>query len=204
MKQLLTTLFILIVLVSKTYGQSNKENETIQQIKTYLLELEKVGFNGSVLVELNGNKVISEAYGFADKERQLENLSTTIFDIGSITKQFTATAILKLEMQGKLSTDDNLSEYFENIPEDKEMITIHDLLRHQSGLISNVGKDYEKISKEEFLNKVLSSILIFDVGTSFSYSNIGYSLLAMIIEKVSDKLMKPICMRTYGSQQKWN
>lgn len=58
------------------------------------------------------------------------------------------------------------------------------MLRHQSGLIGNVGKDYEEISREEFLNKVLSSELRFEVGSDFSYSNIGYSLLAMIIEKV--------------------
>ncbi|CAM4081114.1 serine hydrolase domain-containing protein [Gillisia hiemivivida] len=207
MKQILTTLFTLILFVSTTCGQTKEENETIQQITTYLSELEKVGFNGSVLVELNGKQVISEGYGFSDKERQLKNSSTTIFDIGSITKQFTAAAVLKLEMQGKLSTDDKLSKFFENIPKDKEIITIHDLLRHQSGLISNVGKDFEKISKEEFLNKVLSSELRFEVGTSFSYSNIGYSLLAMIIEKVSgqtyetylyENLWKPAQMKLTG------
>ncbi|MBK8553265.1 MAG: beta-lactamase family protein [Ignavibacteria bacterium] len=73
--------------------------------------------------------------------------------MGSVTKQFTAAAILKLEMQDKLKTDDKISMYFENIPADKANITIHDLLRHQSGLISNVGKDFDKISEEEFLSK---------------------------------------------------
>ncbi len=207
MKQFLTTLFTLILFVSTTCGQTNKENDTIQQITKYLSELEKVGFNGSVLVELNGKKVISEGYGFSDKERQLKNSPTTIFDIGSITKQFTAAAILKLEMQGKLSTEDKLSKFFDNIPKDKVIITIHDLLRHQSGLISNVGKDYEKISKEEFLYKVLSSKLRFEVGTNFSYSNVGYSLLALIIEKASgvtyetylyENLWKPAQMEITG------
>jgi len=173
MKQILTTLFTLLLIVSTTFGQTKEENETIKRIDGYLSELEKVGFNGSVLVELNGKKVISDGYGFSDKERQLKNSATTIFDIGSITKQFTAAAILKLEMQGKLSIEYKLSKYFDDIPKDKEIITIHDLLRHQSGLISNVGKDYEKISKEDFLNKVLSSKLRFEVGSGFSYSNIG-------------------------------
>src|SRR5690606_23434181 len=116
---------------------------------------------------------------------QISNSPATIYDIGSITKQFTATAILKLEMQSKLSTDDKLSKFFNNVPRDKENITIHDLLRHQSGLISNVGGDYDKVSEEDFLNKVFSSKLQFGVGEAFSYSNVGYSLLAMIIEQVS-------------------
>lgn len=207
MKQILITIFTLVFFVSTSCGQTKIENDTLQQINTYLTEIEKVGFNGSVLVELDGKKVISNGYGFANKEKQINNSSTTVFDIGSITKQFTAAAILKLEMQGKLSTEDRLSKFFENLPEDKVMITIHDLLRHQSGLISNVGKDYEKISKEEFLNKVLASELRFEVGSSFSYSNIGYSLLAMIIEKVSgqsyeaylyENLWKPLQMEMTG------
>ncbi|MBK8417038.1 MAG: serine hydrolase [Bacteroidetes bacterium] len=64
-----------------------------------------------------------------------------MFDIGSLTKQFTAAAILKLEMQGKLSTSDTITKYFQNVPVDKSTISIHDLLRHQSGLQSNLGED---------------------------------------------------------------
>jgi CubicO group peptidase (beta-lactamase class C family) len=207
MRQILITLFSLFVLLSSAYGQTKDNNGTIKRTERYLLNLEKAGFSGSVLLELNGALIISKGYGFTNIEKQLENSSTTIFDIGSITKQFTSAAILKLEMQGKLSTDDKLSKFFENVPKDKENITIHDLLRHQSGLISNIGKDYEKISEAEFLSQVLSSTLRFEVGSSFSYSNIGYSLLAMIIEKVSgntyeiylyENLWKPAQMEKTG------
>lgn len=170
-----------------TFGQVKNSTKTTKQINTYLTELEKVGFSGTVLVEINGKKVISKGYGFSDKEKSIKNDPTTVLCIGSITKQFTATAILKLEMQGKLSTDDNITKYFDNIPADKSNITIHDLLRHQSGLQSNVGKDYDKISQAEFLDKVMNSKLLFEVGKEFSYSNIGYSLLGMIIEKISGK-----------------
>jgi CubicO group peptidase (beta-lactamase class C family) len=187
MKSILLTLFSLFVFIFFTYGQVKNDNETIKRIESYLLKIEEAGFFGSVLVELNGTLTISKGYGFTTIDKQIKNSSTTIFDIGSITKQFTAAAILKLEMQGKLSTDNKLSKFFDDVPKDKENITIHDLLRHRSGLISNVGKDYEKIGEVEFLRQVLSSKLRFDVGTSFSYSNIGYSLLAMIIEKVSGK-----------------
>ena len=187
--------------------KNKNERDTIKKIEAYLSELEKVGFYGSVLVELNNLKVVSNGYGFSDKEKLIKNSANSVFDIGSITKQFTAAAILKLEMQGKLSTDDKISKFFQNLPGDKKDITIHDLLRHQSGLIGNVGKDYEEISESEFLDKVFSSKLRFEIGTQFSYSNVGYSLLAMIIEKASghpyeaylyEQLWKPAQMEMTG------
>lgn len=207
MKQILTTIVALILFVTTASGQAKKETEIIKRIDKYLVELEGVGFYGTVLIELNGVKRISKGYGYCNKEMHTKNSPNTIFDIGSITKQFTAAAILKLEMQGKLSTDDKITTHFKNIPEDKKNITIHDLLRHQSGLVSNVGRDYERISEEEFLIKVFSSDLRFEVGTDFSYSNIGYSLLAMIIEKTSgqnyeaylyENLWKPAQMESTG------
>jgi len=188
------------------------EDETLKKVDSYLSGIEKSGFYGSVLVELNGKPVLSKGYGFSNEEKQIKNLPASIFDIGSITKQFTAAAILKLEMQDKLSTNDKLAKFFDNVPEDKKNITIHDLLRHQSGLISNVGRDYERIDYEEFLNKVFSSSLRFESGTRFSYSNIGYSLLTMIIEKVSsqtyedylyENLWKPSQMEMTGYIRPW-
>lgn len=187
MKHLLTAILALTFLLLTNCGQTKTVNETSEKVDQYLSQLEHVGFYGSVLVELNGEKIISKGYGFSDVEKQIKNSPTTLFDIGSITKQFTSAAILKLEMQSKLSTDDKISKYFEKVPSDKQQITIHDLLRHQSGLISNVGGDFEKINEGEFLDKVFNSELQFPVGTSFSYSNNGYSLLAMIIEKVSNQ-----------------
>ncbi len=187
MKKLFSFLLALVALLSPTYGQSNNKPETIKRIENYLFELDKIGLTGSLLVELDGEKVISTGYGFSNREQMIKNSPATIFDIGSITKQFTAAAILKLEMQGKLSTDDLISKYFKNVPVDKERTTIHDLLRHQAGLPGGVGGDYEKISREEFLEKTFAAPLRFETGTSFGYSNVGYSLLAMIVEQVSGK-----------------
>jgi CubicO group peptidase (beta-lactamase class C family) len=187
MKQILSTILTHLIILSINYAQTKTEITTAEKVETYLAELEKVGFMGSVLVELNGEVIISKGYGFSDFEKKIKNSPLSVFDVGSITKQFTAAAILKLEMQGKLFTDDKITNFFENVPEDKKSISIHDLLRHQSGLISNVGKDFEKISEEEFLEKVFTSELKFKNRTRFSYSNVGYSLLAMIIEKVSNQ-----------------
>jgi hypothetical protein len=114
---------------------------------------------------------------------------------------------LKLEILGKLSTDDKIGKFFPDVPADKAAITIHDLLRHSSGLRGDVGGDYEKITREEFIAKVMASPLQSKVGERFRYSNIGYSLLAMIVEKASDtdyetflfaNLFKPAGMRSTG------
>jgi CubicO group peptidase (beta-lactamase class C family) len=202
-------LFFLLLLISTSAGFSQKAGgqQTVRRIENYLNELEKVGFSGSVLVELNGKKAISKGFGYRDAARKLKNTPETVFDIGSITKQFTAAAILKLEMQGKLSTDDKISKYFSSVPADKAEITIHDLLRHSSGLPSVVGGDFDKISEGEFVEKVFQTPLRFPVGARFGYSNVGYSLLGLIVEKVSgtsyerylyENLWKPAGMETTG------
>lgn len=204
----------LIILLLSINGASLAQNtsfratpKTVKNVERYLEELEKIGYSGSALIALNGKTVISRGFGYSDGERKLKNSAKTVFDIGSITKQFTAAAILKLEMQGKLSTDDKITKYFQNVPPDKADITIHQLLRHSSGLRGGVGGDYEKITEAEFIEKVFASPLRFPAGTRFSYSNIGYSLLALIVEKVSgqsyeqylyENLWKPAAMETTG------
>lgn len=207
MKRITQFLIVLLVLVHTSRGQDDGALETKQRIENYLTALEGVGFHGSVLVALRGEVLLSKGYGFLDRQAATRNSVGTIYDIGSITKQFTAAAILKLEMEGKLSVEDPLSKYFPDLPADKKSITLHDLLRHQSGLIANIGGDYEKISEEEFVRQVFASALRFEVGSAFSYSNIGYSLLAIVIEKVSgqsyemylyENLWKPARMETTG------
>lgn len=210
LNQLVTAILLLIVLSTVMTGQSRSvriSSGAANSIDTYLRKLANVGFSGSVIIADQGKPVISRGYGFADEERKLRNSPKTIFDIGSVTKQFTAAAIMKLEMQGKLSTQDKLSKYFQNLPADKADITIHQLLRHSSGLAGGVGGDFEKISETEFLEKVFASPLRFPAGTRFSYSNMGYSLLALIIEKASGEsyesylysnLFKPAGMESTG------
>ena len=190
-----------------SFAQQKNTNQIIKRIETYITELEKVGFSGTVLIELDGKKVISKGYGYRNLELKERNTPNTVFGIGSLTKQFTSSAILKLEMQGKLTTSDTITKYFQNVPIDKSTITIHDLLRHQSGLQSNLGGDYDSISETDFLDTLMKFPLRFKTGTNFSYSNIGYSLLAIIIEKVSgqtyeqylyENLWKPAGMETTG------
>ena len=159
--------------------------EPVGTVRAYLDTLEQAGFSGAVLVEFHGKIVISKGYGYSDMLHGRRNSSRTVFDIGSVTKQFTAAAILKLEMEGRLSTDDKLLRLFENVPADKSDITIHHLLRHSSGFRSSIGDDYDGIAETDFIDSVMRSPLKFACGAAFSYSNIGYSLLAIIIEKVA-------------------
>jgi len=142
-------------------------------------------FSGVVLVAQNDEIIFNNAYGRKNSKENGLNETNTVFDICSITKQFTAAGILKLSMQNKVSVDDNLSKYFEAVPNDKKNITIHQLLTHSSGLIVGIGGDYETITEKEFLRQVFNSKLISPIGEKFNYSNIGYSLLGLIIEKAS-------------------
>jgi CubicO group peptidase (beta-lactamase class C family) len=206
-KRSFLTIFTIIFLIGIGLGQVPDQKKTTARVSAYLDRLEAVGFTGSVLVEINGRKAISRGYGFRNAAQKLKNTPDTLFDIGSITKQFTAAAILKLEMQGKLSTDDKITKFFENVPPDKAGITLHQLLRHIAGFPSVVGGDYDKIGREEFIDKLMQSPLKFEPGARFSYSNVGYSLLAMIVERVSgqkyeqflyENLWHPAGMETTG------
>ncbi|MFZ4456176.1 MAG: serine hydrolase [Bacteroidales bacterium] len=207
MKKVSIVILMTLCFYAQLFAQQNITSKLTKRIETYLTEFEKVGFAGTVLVELDGKKVISKGYGYRNFELKEKNMPNTIFDIGSLTKQFTAAAILKLEIQGKLTTSDTITKYFQNVPIDKSTIKIHDLLRHQSGLDGEVGEDYDSISDQDFIDTVMKSTLKFKVGSDYSYSNIGYSLLALIIEKVTgqtyeqylyENLWKPSGMEATG------
>ena len=188
-------------------GQDSKNNEVTQKLESFLTKIEEQGFHGSVLVAMDGKKLLSQGYGFANDQQQVENHYNTVFDIGSITKQFTAAAILKLEMQGKLSVNDKINKYLNGIPEDKSDITIHELLTHSSGLPSAIGDDYEVTTDDEFVKQAMESPIRFRDKTKYNYSNVGYSLLTLIIQEVSGmsyeeflyhQLWKPANMQNTG------
>lgn len=158
-----------------------------KRVDTYLTRITPFGFSGALLVVKDGEILLNKGYGMAIRSDNVPNTADTVFSIGSITKQFTAAGIMKLEMMGKLNTSDLISHYFENVPEDKRNITLHHLLTHTSGIVDIVGYDYEKAMRDETVRKVLDEPLQFEPGKEFSYSNAGYSLLAAIMEKVSGK-----------------
>lgn len=158
-------------------------------IDSYLSEQAKDGFSGSLAVACNGETVLLKGYGSADKSKGISYTPQTIATCGSITKQFTAAAILKLESQGKLTAHDLIARFFENVPDEKKSITLHHLLTHTAGLPEYSGRDFERITKDDLIKQVMEAPLAGEIG-EFKYSNVGYSLLGIVIEKVSGKTIE--------------
>jgi CubicO group peptidase (beta-lactamase class C family) len=178
------------------------------EIDTYMTRLSKFGFSGSILVARDGRVVLEKGYGLANRARGTPFTADTVSTIGSITKQFTAAAILKLEMQGKLHVEDQIGKYLPGVPPDKSGITIHHLLTHSAGFRGDFGgRDSDPIGRDDLVKLVLAAPLVNPPGKVYEYSNEGYSLLGAIVEIVSgqtyerylqDNLFKPAGMTSTG------
>ena len=148
-------------------------------------------FSGSVLIARDGEVLFSDGYGLADREASIPNTPQTKFRLGSITKQFTAAAILLLQEQGKLDVQDAICEYLSDCPPAWETVTIHHLLTHTSGT-PNFTDFPEYASTRatpsppmETINRFNGKPLDFSSGEDWSYSNSGYIVLGLIIEQVA-------------------
>ena len=167
-------------------GPGDDDRQIINHIDQYLQAGVPAGLSGNLLVAKQGQVLLSKGYGLADRERGLPYTKDTVFTTGSVTKQFTATAILKLVEQGKLDVSDPLEKFFTGLPPDKQGITIHQLLTHTSGFTGGIGKgDFDPISQEAFFQSAFASELLHEPGETYDYSNLGYSILGRIIELVS-------------------
>lgn len=158
---------------------------TAARLDEHVRRLAPFGFSGSLLIAKDGEVVLSSGYGMADREAGVSVTAETVFDIGSITKQFTAAAILRLEMEGRLSVNDPVTRWFDGVPEDKRTMTLHHLLTHSSGLRGDFGGDYAVAERDSLAGVILGSELLWAPGTRYEYSNAGYSLLGMVVEKAS-------------------
>lgn len=161
------------------------QQKPVSAIEAVMARAASAGFSGNVLITKGASTIFEKSYGFANREKKIACDASTVFDIGSITKQFTAAAILKLETAGKLSTADTLEKHFSNIPEEQRNITIHQLLIHTAGYPDEIGRDYEEIGRDAFLERAFHTKLESLPGKIHHYSNVGYSILAAIIEKKS-------------------
>ena len=129
--------------------------------------------------------ILAKGYGMANRDKKIRITADTVMCTGSVTKQFTGTAILKLEAQGKLKVTDPITRYFKDVPNDKAGITLHQLLTHSAGFEAELGDDYQKIVRDDFIRLALNSKLRSKPGERYRYSNVGYSLLGAIIEIVT-------------------
>jgi CubicO group peptidase (beta-lactamase class C family) len=178
------------------------------RLDALLARLESYGLWGTFLIAKDDGIVLMKGYGFADQAREIRNSPDTLFEASSITKTFTAAAILRLEMEGKLKTSDPISKYLGEFPEPKSGATIYHLLAHKGGLIVE-GVEFEDVGKDRdlFVQAVKQTPAEAPPGQKYRYTNAGYSVIAAIIEKVTgkpyesvirDELLKPAGMTNTG------
>jgi len=152
------------------------------------LQLQKDGPGVAFIATKHGETIYSGAYGMENIEAGAALSSSSIFNIASLTKQFTAAAIMQLQEQGKLSITDNISKYLPDFPTRGHTITIEHLLTHTSGLARDhrINSDLDAaIDSEQLLGLLAKEPIEFTPGEKMQYSNMGYKLLGRIIEVVS-------------------
>ena len=182
----------LLILSPVTTGQTDTTKKVFTQVDAYITsETAQHSFRGAVLVGKDGEIVFKKAYGMADEEWDVANTTTTKFRIASLGKQFAAACILLQQERGFLNVHDRISRYLPGLPETWQPITIHQLLTHTSGIPNYTSSpeiariDRTGATPQEMVALVRDKPLDFQPGTKWSYSNTGYILLGMIIEKTS-------------------
>lgn len=186
------TIVVLGLSIYACKSPEKKDNSLSEKLDAYLkAEATYHRFNGNVLIAENGKILFQKSYGFSNFDSQQTLNDSTVFELASVSKQFTATAILMLKDEGKLSLSDTLRKFFPELP--YEGITIYQMLTHTSGL-----PDYEEAmsskwdhKKIAFNNDIISFFAkekpaaLFKPGTKWLYSNTAYAILASIVEKES-------------------
>jgi len=197
LKTLTLDLFFLLTLVGFTVAAQGPINQA-ESLSPIIDNIIEQGFQpgepGGVALVANGNGILYEkAFGMANLELDVPMKTDMVFRIGSVTKQFTAVAILQLVEQGKISLQDDITKFIPDYPAQGHTISIHHLLNHTSGIMSYT--DNPEVFNLETMRKSLDPEGVIDLfkdrpmnfapGERFSYNNSGYILLGYIIEKVS-------------------
>ena len=210
----LKLLFLILTFAATALAQSTtripKEDRSVeiridQVVKEYMSAYKIPGVSLAFL--RRGKIVLLKSYGLANVEHQVPVKPETIFQSGSIGKQFTAAAIMILVQEGKLSLDDKISKYVPDVPPAWREITVRHLLNHTSGMGDypadiDLRRDY---TEDEFLESFKKAPLDFVPGSKWNYSNVGYVTLGILIRKVTGKyygdflqerIFRPLDMRT--------
>jgi CubicO group peptidase (beta-lactamase class C family) len=225
--RLITKLFIPVALALFTFTSCNqpKKEETHQsdkadKINQLVSDYTDYGkFNGSVLVAHEGKVIFKKGYGFANMEWDIPNEPNTKFRLASLTKQFTAMLIVQLIAENKLKLHEPISTYLPNYPKkNADSITVHHLLTHTSGtrelddFITYRDIERDRLKPDDLMNIFKNGDLEFTPGSKYKYSNPGYVILGVIIEKVTgraykdvlqDKIFSPLQMNNTGYDQNY-
>jgi CubicO group peptidase (beta-lactamase class C family) len=164
------------------------------------------GFGGAMVIMQDGHYLLRRGYGYANRETGRRFTPETIAQIGSITKNFTALAIARLAAEGRIDLGATVGTYIRDAPEPARSLTVNQLLLHRSGLMQSCGEDFDRVSRRQLLETCLSRPLAFNDGAQH-YSNLGYSLLALVVEAASGmswedylrrSIWQPLGMRSAG------
>jgi D-alanyl-D-alanine carboxypeptidase len=186
----------------------------VERVEEYLrAEAAVNGFSGTVLLARAGKPLVAKGYGLANAEWNIANTPQTKFRLGSITKQFTAMAVLRLEQEGKLKVQDPICQHLTPCPDTWKDITIHHLLTHTSGIPSYTNTPAYQTSMmvpktiEQMVAGFRDLALEFAPGSQFKYNNSGYFLLGVLLERVTgqsyervlaERIFAPLGMRESG------
>lgn len=175
-------------LLSQTSAQPDAKTEISEIDKLMQYSYENGMFNGDIMVTQNGQSIYKNALGYADKNSGRKLNTSTVFYLASVSKQFTTMAVMILKEQNKLSYDDQLSKYFPEFPAYADSVSIKQLMTHTSGIPDHYQLgEYKKGLTNDDVKEVLlkQDHLNFKPGDQFRYSNGGYVLLSLIVEKAS-------------------
>ena len=171
-------------------GAAGQELDEFMQSAQHFPE----GFNGCVLVAKEGAVLLAKGYGVAKADPPTPMRADALWDWCSVSKQFTAAAVLKLEMQKKLKLDDPLKKFWKDAPKDKQAITVRQLLNHTSGLPTAPELDRAKLfDRDATAQGILAAPVVREPGKKWEYNNAAYFLLAALIERVSGESFEAYC-----------
>lgn len=205
MKHFSSALLLILLLSISCAAQGDVSARVDEYIRTEMLAQQIPGLALAVIKD--GKMIIARGYGFANVEHQVPVKPETIFQSGSTGKQFTATAVMMLVEEGKLSLDDKIPKYFPDGPEAWRNITVRHMLTHTSGMTDypedfDLRRDY---TEDELYQRIKTIPLAFQPGEKWSYSNLAYVMLGILIHKISGKfygdflqerIFKPLDMST--------
>lgn len=186
-------------------GVSLDPDSAAARVDRYLSRLEAFGLAGNALLARDGDVLLARGYGMADRGGRASGAEAgdqgagaavgssrpwtagTVSIVGSITKQFTAAAVMKLVDRGRISVADSIGRFFDDVPPDKRGITLHHLLTHTAGLGEVDPGDFDFLGREEIVRRAMATDLLSAPGTEYRYSNLGYSLLGAVVESVTGR-----------------
>lgn len=187
---ILLVLFITLLGINNIFYASETESQVDERFvpestlqKSIEKAVEDTNFNGSIMISKNKGdeyNVLYEGAAGTDGGYDID----TIYDVGSVSKLYTTTAIMMLEEQGKLNYNDKITKYFDNVPKSKQNVTIKMLLTHTSGIYAEEN-DNHNVTKANEIKRILNSEQKFEPDSNYLYSNAGFTLLAAIIEEAS-------------------